>query len=115
MARECAPEAMLILKSVMLDAKAPPAARLGAATAILDRGYGKPRQKIDITSILAAFDLSSLSDAELDQLEALFSLAAGPLIDRSAQGEAGGRSRALAAARRPETTTRVGDQRERPR
>jgi len=31
----------------MIDMKAPPAARVGAATAILDRGYGKPPQTID--------------------------------------------------------------------
>ena len=41
LARECAPEAISTLKTIMLDAKTPPAARLGAATAILDRGYGR--------------------------------------------------------------------------
>ncbi len=90
LARECAPEAISTLKSVMLDAKSPPAARIGAATAILDRGYGKPNQTVDVTSIIAALDLSKLSDAELAQLKALISLAAGPLIDQSIQGEAVG-------------------------
>ena len=75
---------------VMLDAKAPPAARISAATTLLDRGYGKPTQTVDVTSITATLDLSKLSDAELAQLEALVSLAAGPAIDRSAQSEAGG-------------------------
>jgi hypothetical protein len=48
LAREIAPEAVETLKSVMLDPKVPPAARVGAATAILDRGYGKPAQAVDI-------------------------------------------------------------------
>ena len=76
----------------MLDAKAPPAARISAATAILDRGYGKPGQKIDMTAILGAIDLSRLSDGQLEQLEALVSLAAGSVIDQSIQCEAGGLS-----------------------
>ena len=86
LARECAPEAIETLKLVT-DPKAPPAARIGAATAILDRGYGKLGQRVDITSIIATLDLSKLSDAELEQLEALISLTAGPLIDQSVQGE----------------------------
>jgi hypothetical protein len=59
------------IKGIILDTKAPPAARMGAATAILDRGYGKPGQTIALTSIFAAFDLTRLSDAELEQLDAL--------------------------------------------
>jgi Family of unknown function (DUF5681) len=40
-------EALETLKAVMLNGKAPPAARVGAATAILDRGWGKPAQSIE--------------------------------------------------------------------
>jgi len=32
--------------SIMTDPKAPPAARISAANALLDRGYGKPSQHI---------------------------------------------------------------------
>ena len=31
----------------MNDPKAPPAARVGAATAVLDRGWGRPTQSIE--------------------------------------------------------------------
>jgi Family of unknown function (DUF5681) len=46
-ARELTLDAMDTLKLVMKDPKAPPAARVGAATAILDRGWGKPTQPIE--------------------------------------------------------------------
>src|SRR5215472_2990089 len=46
-ARELTPEALSTLKTVMVDPKAPPAARVGAATAILDRGWGRPTQSIE--------------------------------------------------------------------
>jgi predicted ATP-dependent serine protease len=46
-ARELTLDAMDTLKLVMKDSKAPPAARVGAATAILDRGWGRPQQQID--------------------------------------------------------------------
>jgi Family of unknown function (DUF5681) len=46
-AREMTPKALATLEQVMDDPKAPPAARVGAATAILDRGWGKPKQSIE--------------------------------------------------------------------
>ena len=46
-ARDLTLDAMDTLKQVMKDPKAPPAARVGAATAILDRGWGKPTQPIE--------------------------------------------------------------------
>jgi hypothetical protein len=46
-ARELTLDAMDTLKLVMKDPKAPPAARVGAATAVLDRGWGKPTQPIE--------------------------------------------------------------------
>jgi hypothetical protein len=54
------PIALKTLKSVMLNPKSPPAARVAAASAILDRGYGKPTQQME-----AKVDcLDQLSDAE---------------------------------------------------
>jgi hypothetical protein len=47
----------------MHDEKAPAAARVAAANALLDRGYGKPTQPISQT--LAKVDPSSISDDEL--------------------------------------------------
>ena len=46
-ARALTPEAIATLLTVMTDAKAPPAARVGAATGILDRGWGKPTQSVE--------------------------------------------------------------------
>ena len=83
LARDCAPEAVETLKTIMRDAKAPPAARIGAATAILDRGYGRPRQDVgisgalDMTRLMDSMDLGQLSEAELDELERLL-LKSGP-------------------------------------
>jgi hypothetical protein len=46
-ARELTSDAMGALKRVMQDPKAPAAARVSAATAILDRGWGKPTQQVE--------------------------------------------------------------------
>jgi hypothetical protein len=46
-ARALTPKAIVTLERVMDDQKAPPAARVGAATAILDRGWGRPTQSIE--------------------------------------------------------------------
>ena len=51
----------------MLSEKAPPAARISAAMALLDRGYGKARQEVEIRKP----NLSRLTDEELDELERL--------------------------------------------
>jgi hypothetical protein len=63
LAREKSPEAITTLANIMRDAKAPPAARVAAANALLDRGYGKPTQPISQT--VARVDPSSISDEEL--------------------------------------------------
>jgi hypothetical protein len=46
-ARELTPEAMDKLKEAVADHKAPWAAKIAAAIAILDRGWGKPTQAFD--------------------------------------------------------------------
>jgi hypothetical protein len=63
LARHKSPEAITTLANIMNDAKAPPAARVAAANALLDRGYGKPTQPISQT--LTKVDPNSLSDEEL--------------------------------------------------
>ena len=63
LARQKSPEAITTLANIMHDEKAPSAARVAAANALLDRGYGKPTQPISQT--LAKIDPSSISDEEL--------------------------------------------------
>src|SRR6187401_2984000 len=63
LARQKSPEAINTLSNIMHDQKAPPAARVAAANALLDRGYGKPTQPISQT--LSKIDPSTMSDEEL--------------------------------------------------
>ena len=49
-AREHSTEAIKTLSDIMNNPKAPPAARISAACALLDRGYGKPSQAFDATT-----------------------------------------------------------------
>ena len=63
LARQYATEALKTLVDISRDEKAPPAARVAAANAILDRGYGKPTQAVSQTFTRA--DPSTLSDEEL--------------------------------------------------
>jgi Family of unknown function (DUF5681) len=76
LARELAPEAVATLKSVMQDPKSPPAARIGAATVILDRGYGKPGQAVTVSGAVEMYDLEKLSDEDLETLERILTLVA---------------------------------------
>jgi hypothetical protein len=46
-ARELTPQALGTLQEIMEDKKAPPAARLTAATEILSRGWGRPAQRLE--------------------------------------------------------------------
>lgn len=46
LARSYSPDAIKTLATIMQDKGAPEAARVSAACAILDRGYGKPAQAI---------------------------------------------------------------------
>jgi hypothetical protein len=76
-AQELTQEAIDTLKAVMKDPKAPPSARVSAATAILDRGHGKPHQAAEVTQTVAmdvrttrTLDVSHITDmAELAALE----------------------------------------------
>lgn len=49
LARERTLQALDTLTSIMQNDEAPPAARVGAACALLDRAYGKPVQMAEIT------------------------------------------------------------------
>jgi hypothetical protein len=65
-ARDRTQDAIDTLASIMRDPKAPAAARVSAAQALLDRGYGKPAQAIEVS---AEPDLTHLSDEDLEILE----------------------------------------------
>jgi hypothetical protein len=49
LARSYTNSALSVLKSIMQQPDAPPAARVTAAIALLDRGWGKPDQSKDVT------------------------------------------------------------------
>lgn len=49
MARAQTPAALKTLAEIMANKKAPAAARIAAANAYLDRGWGKPKQSIEST------------------------------------------------------------------
>jgi hypothetical protein len=66
LAREHKTEAIDTLVAIMRDEGASAAARVSAATAILDRGFGKATQTIE--SNLRDRPLRELTDAELNQL-----------------------------------------------
>ena len=48
-ARQHSPAAISTLAQIMEDKKAPPAARIAAAQAILDRSYGRPPQAVKLS------------------------------------------------------------------
>ena len=49
LAKTRAPEAIQTLSDIMLDKNENGATRVSAANAILDRGYGKPKTKVDVS------------------------------------------------------------------
>ena len=51
-------KALNVLASIMSAEDAPPAARVSAASALLDRGYGKPQQTIDSTNTNVNYSVS---------------------------------------------------------
>lgn len=68
LARSHTETAINTLAGIMREAKSPPAARVAAAQALLDRGWGKPAQTVNQT--IVRVDPEKLSDAELAALAA---------------------------------------------
>lgn len=80
-------EAVTALAEVMRDATAPAVARVSAATALLDRGHGKPRQEIEHTGK----DGKDLIPSEADPARLALGLLNILTASRAAaSGEAGG-------------------------
>ena len=50
LARECGPEAIAKLRSILKDPKAPLQAVIMASNSLLDRGFGKPPQSVDVNA-----------------------------------------------------------------
>jgi hypothetical protein len=76
-AKELTQEAIDTLKAAMTASSAPWAARVAAATAILDRGWGRPGQHVGISGALdlaQVLNLKDLKDDELALLERLLSM-----------------------------------------
>lgn len=64
-AKDYGPQALEVLRKIMLDENAPASARCTAALGLLDRAYGKARQPIDLD---VTFDPDSLTDAQLARI-----------------------------------------------
>jgi hypothetical protein len=79
LAREHTRAAIATLAGIMDDAGAAPAARASAATALLDRGWGRPAQFVETASAppikLTAESVKELTD---DELRALIAAAGTP-------------------------------------
>jgi hypothetical protein len=54
-ARQHTATAIETLAAIMVDKEAPPAARVTASVAILDRGYGRPAQALDLNLARKSF------------------------------------------------------------
>jgi len=57
-------DAIATLRQICNNRRAPPAARVSAATALLDRGWGKPRQEVDLNH--RDVSVAQMTDEELD-------------------------------------------------
>lgn len=80
-ARELTQDAIDTLAAVMKDPKTPAAARISAATALLDRGHGRPTQAVDVA--VTTYDYSRLTDEQLDELGRLMGLIEVPSLGQS--------------------------------
>lgn len=83
LARKHTADALSVLVSVAKKSDSD-SARVAAANAILDRGYGKPKQAVEHAGAIGTYDLTKLDDDALDKLEAIL----GPLADTG--GDQGG-------------------------
>jgi phage terminase small subunit len=89
MAKGHAAVALKTLADIAKDGESE-SARVSASVAILDRAYGKPSQSVQHSGSVGTYDLSRMTDEQLDKLESIL----GPLAlaggDQSGEGEAEG-------------------------
>jgi Family of unknown function (DUF5681) len=69
LAQDYSEAAIATLVGIMNDRKAPPAARVAASNAILDRGHGKPPQTIDATNTNVNYAVSDQPMSEQEWIE----------------------------------------------
>lgn len=83
LARKHTADALKVLVEVAKKSESD-SARVAAANAILDRGYGKARQAVEHSGTIGTYDLTRVTDEQLDHLESIL----GPLA--LAGGDTGG-------------------------
>lgn len=97
LARPYAPEALATLVEIMRDSAAPAPSRVAAAVHILDRGFGKPKETVEVTDETGArAALAGVSAAELkDLLRAVraVDVTPGPAVDAQTAAGAPGSER----------------------
>jgi len=76
-ARESTTLAIETLRTIAADTDAPHAARVSAATALLDRAWGKPMQGHAVLAVSAPKSVREMSDGELMAMIEKKTLAAG--------------------------------------
>ena len=64
-ARESTTLAIETLRTIAADTEAPHAARVSAATALLDRGWGRPMQGHAVMAVAAPSSVREMTDVEL--------------------------------------------------
>ena len=86
-ARDHTGKALETLVDTMDDPMATAAAKVSAAVALLDRGWGKPTERHEVLSLSAVVELS---DDELRNAIALLRATASPASDLGDRGESAG-------------------------
>ncbi|WP_147262617.1 DUF5681 domain-containing protein [Roseiarcus fermentans] len=77
-AQEHTLNAIHTLATIMNDSNASKQARIAAAQALLDRGHGRPSPPVE--GPIALYDLTRLSDAELETLDRILARATPPTL-----------------------------------
>ena len=96
LARSHTEKAVNVLAGIMNQADAPPVARVSAAGQLLDRGWGKPTQGVQHSGSVGVYDLSNVSDSDLERLESILGPIAHASGDPDGEGEEGGSGGAAA-------------------
>ncbi|MGM4891252.1 hypothetical protein [Tardiphaga sp. 839_C3_N1_4] len=89
LARAHVPAALQELGRLATEAQSE-TARVSAIGMILDRAYGKPSQAIQHSGSVGTYDLTKVTDEDLDRLEAILGPIALAGRDQGGEGEAGG-------------------------
>ena len=79
LARKATPTAIATLERIAADRKAPPAAQVSAACALLDRAWGRPHQALEVG--INRQNLDEMSDSEL------LAIARSPIADDASPTE----------------------------